>query len=191
MSRVTNSNISDETMQKMVGNNYSDDEWEEIDWMMMRALIQRDMDKNEDAKHLMRAIMSIRTNYDKDEDTSDFLDEIDSTLIYHRDPKKWTKREIVCAYMNTICVWSDLLRNDSNTYDDGIVRSTTDVYAGLKDFVTNTLGRSRRKVMDYTDFKKFLSKHCLVKKSGSMFETQKLMSDSVCGLRQYKKYKNN
>lgn len=190
MSRVANSNVTDENTNKMIGNNYSEDEWEEIDWMMLRATFKEGLrtKDDKDRKMLMKAIMGIRSGYDADEDVAQFLEDIDSTLVYHRDPRKWTKREIVCAYMNTICVWSDILRNDSNTYDDGVIRRLNDVYAGLKDFVINDLGRSMRKVMDYKSFKAFISKHALVRPYNSMFETTRLTSDSICGLRQYKKY---
>lgn len=195
MNKMTNSDFSGENLDnlRMPENFIVDDEEFIIEKLLMQSIKltdEPDSKSKRDVELMSRAVIEIVTRYDGDEEVAQFLEEKNSTLVYHRNPKRWTKREIACAYMDTICVWCNILRNDSGTYDDGKIYRVSELYAGLQDYTKNALHRSMRKVMSFKEFKSFLKAHANVKEYNHMYNSIRLSATSVCGLRQRKNYNN-
>lgn len=195
MNKITNSDFSGTDLKNVdVPENFLVDDEE---FILEKLLLENikladepDSDSKNEIQLMSRAIIEILTGYDGDEEAAQFLEDKNSTLVYHKNPRKWTNREIACAYMDTICVWCNLLRNDSSTYDDGKIYRVSELYAGLQDFVKNKLHRSMRKVMDFKSFKELLKTHANVKEYNHMYNSVRLTATSVCGLRQRKQYNN-
>lgn len=141
-----------------------------------------------DKRMMLCAVADILVHRDIDEEAAEYLEKIDSRLIYHLNPRKWTNREIVCAYMNTICDWSDMTMTEHSVYNDEKIYPVSDLYKGLQEYISNTLGRSKRKLMPYSEFVRYLKKHVDVRQNRHMYNTVKLKAMSVCGLPQRVNY---
>lgn len=106
---------------------------------------------------------------------SDYLDRINSTIIYHRDFKRYTKRETVVSYLNANFVWG-LTSIDPDlairTVSDNLkleckYRGLTvadmlpvgDVWGGYKDYCTAN-GFKPRQTATHTEFNSYVEVHC-------------------------------
>lgn len=193
MSReVVNADFTGDNLSEMLGHDFTEDKWDEIiETMLHKALfdeIERTPEGQENMRMMMITLLEISLGKDDDKDIPKFLDKINSVLIYHKDPKKWDKREIMCAYMNTICAWSEIFGNDADIYRDNKAYVISDLYAGLQDFVYNKLKRSKRKLISYPKFKKYLQYNGLIKQHGSTHNGKPVKREIVYNLRQKKHY---
>lgn len=190
MNRIVNTNFTGEELKNLKGNNYTKDQWSDIlrDIFSFKYITD-DYDNcsnKENIDLMVKAILEVNIGFDQDTEVADFLEEIDSTIVYHKDIRKMTPRELLCMYMNSISKWSNVMRHDFGIKNDHKLYRLRDLYAGLKKFIVEDLGLPRRRIMNYKDFRKHLKRHALVKPSGSMFNTVKLKAESVCGLPQQK-----
>ena len=190
MNRIVNANFTGEELKNLKGNNYTKEQWSDIfrDVFSFKYITD-DYDNCSDKENvdlMVKAIIEINIGIDQDEQVVKFLEDIDSTLVYHIDIRKMTSRELLCMYMNSISKWSSIMKHDFSIENDQKLYRLRDLYNGLKKFVVEDLGLPRRRIINYKDFRKHLQRHALVKPSGRMFNTVKLKAESVCGLPQQK-----
>lgn len=185
MNRIVNTNFTGDNLSQInrdyLGYDQENEIFEGLDrFMERRNFIRNASDDNE--MKLVRALIQIEAGVDNDEKTFEFLESIDSTLVYHTSLKKMSKREILCVFMNTICSWSIVFKNDVDIEIDERIYKLFELYSDFKDFVYNKLGLSEKKVIDYKSFRKHIARHNLVKPRGSRFNGERLSAESVVGL---------
>lgn len=137
--------------------------------------------KDEDEMKLVKALIHIEAGTDVDEEIAEFLDRIDSVLIYHLKVEDMTKRELLCLFLNQICEWSVIFKNDNNFQNDNKIYKLSDLYSEFKEFVLEKLGLPRRRILEYTKFREHLRHHATVKPSHYSFHGTELTAESVCG----------
>lgn len=185
MNRIVNTNFTGENLSQVnrdnLGYNQIDEIFDDIDKYSQRRKYFRDAE-DEDERKLVRALVQIDAGVDNDKHISDFLERIDSTLVYHNNLKRLSKREILCLYLNTICSWSIIFKRDNDVVDDERIYKLFELYSDFKKFVHEELGLSDKKIIDYKSFKKHMAKHSNVKPRGSRAYGQRLTAESVVGL---------
>lgn len=141
----------------------------------------------DDAKLMRRAMGEINLGIDGDSEVFDLLERINSRFIYHLNPKDFSPRESVCAYLNTICSWSVLLQDDGSHENDCAVYVLKDIYSEYQEYVKNSLyGFPFNKRMKMKDFEAYIDIYCDVRKRDQTFEGERLRGTSICGLPQEK-----
>lgn len=190
---VVNADFTGDNLSEYLGQNYSEDKWNEIiETMLHKSLfddIKRDANTERDMKLLMIAILEMSLGKDDDKEIPPFLNKIGSVLIYHKNPNDWDAREFMCAYMNTICAWSEVYGDDKDIYHDHKGYVITELYSGLKDFVLKKMKASRRKLISFEKFKWYMKTNGLIKNHGSTHGGKIVNRDIVYNLRQRKTYK--
>lgn len=190
MNKIVNANFTGEELKNLRGNNYTKDQWNDIFQDVFSYMYITDKYDNCSDKHnimlMIKAMIEINTGFDQDDEIIDFLERIDSTLVYHKNIKDMTPRELLCMYMNSICKWSSIMKHDFGVKNDEELYRLRDLYDEMKTFILEDLGLPRRRILNYKDFRTHLKRHALVKPSGAMFNTVKLRAESVCGLPQQK-----
>ena len=147
---------------------------------------------NEDGKLYLFAIMDILAGRDSNEEEAKLLDRMLSCLIFHKDPKKYSARETACAYLNTICDWSDIYREENTEFDDKIYK-ISDLYSGYLKYleknkeIFRSIATSHNRRISRKDFKTMISRGTLTKNRGQTYKNKRIWSDIALGLPQ----KNN
>lgn len=189
MNRIVNTNFTGDNLSKVNRDNLGYDQVDEIfdglDKFCQRRKYFRDAN-DIDEMNFVRALVQIEAGVDNDKKIFDFLERIDSTLVYHTNLKKMSKREILCLYLNTICSWSIIFKEDNDVEDDERIYKLFELYSDFKDFVYNELGLSEKKIIDYKSFKKHMAHHSNVKPRGTRVDGYRLSAESVVGLPQQK-----
>lgn len=190
LNRIVNTNFTGDVLTKVDNDELIVDDKKAISEDLLSYMLEVKLDgsnQTEEQSLMVTALIHILDGYDKNEKVAKYLDDIDSTLIYHTEVKKMSKREIMCLYMNTICAWSRIFKNGTDVVNDEHLYKVRDLYSGLKKYIRKVLNFSQRKLIDYQHFKRILKKHTLVKPHRTMFRTVQLTAESVCGLPQHKK----
>lgn len=185
MNKMVNTNFTGDNLSKLKDNGLVYDQEKEIFEDLERFLTRKEFVRHATGKKeltLVQVILNILAGVDNNEEYAKFLDEIDSVLIYHKDLENMTPRELACYYMNRLCDWSIIFKNDYDIQNDRKAYSINKLYAGLKHFVLDELGYSKRKLWSYTDFREHLRHHAVVKPSHYSFNGINLTAESVCGL---------
>lgn len=155
--------------------------------LFVNAIMKQCFNESKDSKSedLMRkAIYEITIGIDNDEEVAEFLDSIDSTFVYHKNIKKMSKREHLCLFMNTICKWSVVFKNNNSYYEDNQIIPISELYNEYKLFINEELGYSKRKFISYEDFRQHLKHHACVKPAYTTFQGERLSVESIVGLPQ-------
>ena len=143
----------------------------------------------EDSKLYLFAIMDILAGRDSNEEEAKLLDRMLSCLIFHKDPKKYSARETACAYLNTICDWSDIYREENTKSDDKIYK-IGDLYSGYLKYLEKNKETFRSITTDHhkrasrKDFKTMISRGTLIKNRGQTYKNKRIWSDIALGLPQ-------
>jgi len=176
MSRIAGSSYDENDRRNELGfNSYENEEENEI----IEDLAQRSFDGSLDAKsnkilntkighEYLLTILDIINHNDSNEAHSKLLDNMMSCLIYHKDPKKYSKRETACAYLDTICDWSDIYREEKSESDNKPYK-VKDLYSGYIEFLKDnkdifkTAYKDSHCRLTRKNFKKMLSQGTIVK----------------------------
>ena len=143
----------------------------------------------EDSKLYLFAIMDILAGRDSNEEESKLLDRMLSCFIFHKDPKKYSARETACAYLNTICDWSDIYKEENTKPDDKIYK-INDLYSEYLNYleknkkIFRSVSTNHHKRISKKDFKTMISRGTIVKNRGQTYEKKRIWSDIAIGLPQ-------
>ena len=146
---------------------------------------------SEEAKLQRQAIIEIMYGIDCDQKIADFLDKELSKLIYHHRIEDFSPREMACAYLDTICAWSEILSEEKCELDNQVI-SINKLYQGyreyLKKYKNNLNFNINKELLSKNDFKKMLGSQTNLYKRDQRIGKIQIRSDSVYGLPQYKKW---
>lgn len=146
-----------------------------------------------DCKLYLFAIMDILAGRDSNEEEAKLLDRMLSCFIFHKNPKKYSARETACAYLNTICDWSDIYREENTKPDDKIYK-ISDLYSGYLKYLEKnketfrSISTDNHKRVSRKDFKTMLARGTLIKKRGQTYKNERVWADIVLGLPQKVNY---
>lgn len=146
---------------------------------------------SKEAKLQRQATIEIMYGVDCDQKVADFLDKELSKLIYHRRIEDFSPREMACAYLDTMCAWSEILSEEKCELDNQVI-SVNKLYQGyrryLKKYKDKLNFNINKELLSKDDFKKMLGSQTNLYKRNQKIGKIQIRSDSVYGLPQYKKW---
>lgn len=197
MSRIAGNDYDEGNRENELGfdpyNNQTEDQIiEELSERQFSGLLDKENNaivNEEDSKMYLFAIMDILAGRDSNEEEAKLLDKMLSCFIFHKDPKKYSARETVCAYLNTICDWSDIYR-EQNTKPDDKIYKISDLYSGYLDYleknkkIFRSISTNHHRRISKKDFKTMISRGTIVKSRGQTYGKKRIWSDIAIGLPQ-------
>lgn len=146
---------------------------------------------SKEAKLQRQAIIEIMYGIDCDQKIADFLDKELSKLIYHRRIEDFSPREMACAYLDTMCAWSEILSEEKCELDNQVI-SVNKLYQGYRRYLKKYKDKLNfdinKELLSKDDFKKMLGSQTNLYKRDQKIGKIQIRSDSVYGLPQYKKW---
>ena len=146
---------------------------------------------SEEAKLQRKATIEIMYGVDCDQKIADFLDKELSKLIYHRRIEDFSPREMACAYLDTMCAWSEILSEEKCELDNQVI-SVNKLYQGYRRYLKKYKDKLNfdinKELLSKDDFKKMLGSQTNLYKRDQRIGNIRIRSDSVYGLPQYKKW---
>lgn len=146
---------------------------------------------SKEAKLQRQAIIEIMYRVDCDQKIADFLDKELSKLIYHHRIEDFSPREMACAYLDTMCAWSEILSEEKCELDNQVI-SVNKLYQGYRKYLKKYKDKLNfdinEELLSKDDFKKMLGSQTSLYKRDQKIGGVQIRSDSVYGLPQYKKW---
>lgn len=143
------------------------------------------------AKLERQAILEIMYGVDCDQKIADFLDKELSKLIYHRRIEDFSPREMACAYLDTMCAWSEILSEEKCELDNQVI-SVNKLYQGYRRYLEKYKDKLNfdinKELLSKGNFKKMLESQTNLYKRNQRINEIRIRSDSIYGLPQYKKW---
>ena len=197
MSKIAGNNYDEENRSNELGfDPYNNQIEDQIISDLSEKQFSGDLNKENNAvvntkksKLYLFAIMDILAGRDSNEEEAKLLDEMLSCFIFHKDPKKYSARETACAYLDTICDWSDIYREENAESDDKIYK-ISDLYSGYLEYlernkkIFRSVSTNHHKRISKKDFKTMISRGTIVKSRGQTYEKKRIWSDIAIGLPQ-------
>lgn len=165
---------------------FKDNEDDIVNRMSLEEISRRENNEKlpDNAKEYARAMFEILWGINNNEDSAKLLDSIDSVFIYHTYPKDYSPRETLVSFMNSICCWSVIYKNNNSVYYDSQIISFKELYSEYKDYCKDSLKVSTGQKISYKDFKSHIRKHTLIKFKNARHDGVKLRCDTIIGLPQ-------
>ena len=146
---------------------------------------------SKEAKLERQAILEIMYGVDCDQKIADFLDKELSKLIYHRRIEDFSPREMACAYLDTMCAWSEILSEEKCELDNQVI-SVNKLYQGYRRYLEKYKDKLNfdinKELLSKGNFKKMLESQTNLYKRNQRINEIQIRSDSIYGLPQYKKW---